>query len=422
MLARWFAVTFDALREREFRILWIGTSLSFLAFNMSWIVQSVVAFNLTGRNSDVGLVWLGMGVANVSMAPFGGVIADRFSKKRLLLIGQTIVTATFLAVGVLILTDRITIFFLVLSTFLTGVAFAFIGPARQAWIGQLLPKDKIANGVALNQVGMTATRVIGPMLAGVLIVLVGSGGTYLFMGGVFVIVVGSVVLLPSTPAAVRAVPTSVFGDMSAGFFHIKDRPRLRLLSLMFIAMAVSGFSYMVVFPGLLEYELNTDPDRISVLYTISAAAGFIVMVGVAGLAGSKYAWSLMLWGAALLGMGVALSGMMPTFVLLALVMVPMGIGMSVFQMLNNALIMRESDPAFFGRVMSLTMMAWGFNSLAGFPVGLAADEFGERAVMVGLGVISLAIAVVATSTHFAIRRSEPPAPVVVQQAAGGGGS
>lgn len=415
MIARWFEATFEALRERDFRILWTGTSLSFLAFNMSWIVQSVVAFNLTGRNTDVGLVWLGMGIANISMAPIGGVIADRVSKRRLLLTGQAAVAVTFLTVGVLILTGHITILFLVISTFVTGAAFAFIGPARQAWVGQLLPEEKIPNGVALTQVGMTATRVIGPMLAGVLIAVPfgGTGFTYLFMGGIFVVVVATMALLPDTPGTAKEGRRSVLHDMGQGITHMRERARLRLLALMFIGMVMTGFSYQVVYPGLLENQLGRDPELISVLYTVSAAAGLIAMVSIASLAGSRFAWSIMLAAAGLLGVSLALTGVAPGFVELAILMIPMGIGMSAFQMLNNALVMREAEPAYYGRVMSLTMMAWGFNSLAGFPIGIAADAAGERAVLVVLGSGSVAIALIATWLHFAIRRREPvviPAP------------
>ena len=224
------------------------------------------------------------------------------------------------------------------------------------------------------------------------------------MGAAFVVVVGSVFFLPNTPGTAKKDRRSVFHEMGQGIRHMQDRPRLRLLALMFIAIVVSGFSYQVVFPGLLEYELGTDPDRISILYTISAAAGLIVMVSVAGLAGTPHAWRLMLAGAFVMGVSLALAGIAPNFVGLALLMIPLGIGMSAFQMLNNALVMRESDPAFYGRVMSLTMMAWGFNSLAGFPFGLLADAAGERVVMVVMGTAALLITFAATGVHLSLRR------------------
>ncbi|MGH2610268.1 MAG: MFS transporter, partial [Tepidiformaceae bacterium] len=193
MFSAWANNTFLALRNRHYRVLWIGTTISFLAFMMSSIVQAVVAFDLTGKNGAVGFVALGMGVATIVVAPFGGVIADRVSKRKMLLIGQTVIGLNFAAVGVLVVTDQINILFLAASTFVLGTVFSFIAPARQAWIGELVNTEELPNAIALQQLGMTATRIGGPFIAAGLIALPfsGTGGTYLFMGGLFAVVVAT---------------------------------------------------------------------------------------------------------------------------------------------------------------------------------------------------------------------------------------
>ncbi|MCZ7576766.1 MAG: MFS transporter [Dehalococcoidia bacterium] len=114
----------------------------------------------------MGFVSLGMGIATILVSPFGGVVADRFSKRRMLFFGQTIIGLNFALVGLLILTDRITILALAGSTLVLGTVFSFIGPARQAWVGELVPQHDLPNGIALQQVGMTATRIFGPFIAG----------------------------------------------------------------------------------------------------------------------------------------------------------------------------------------------------------------------------------------------------------------
>ena len=147
MFSRWASTTFGALRYRDFRILWIGSSVSFLAFMMSFVVSSVVAFDLTGKNASVGLVGLGQGVASILLSPIGGVVADRVSKRLLVLTGQVAIGILFLITGILIVGDWITIPLLVGSMFALGVVFAFIGPARQAWLGDLLPREAMPNCV-----------------------------------------------------------------------------------------------------------------------------------------------------------------------------------------------------------------------------------------------------------------------------------
>ena len=169
MVSGWFSTTFASLQYPHYRTLWIGTSLAFLAFMMSSIVQSIVAFDLTGKNGAVGMVALGQGLATIVISPFGGVIADRVSKRKLVLIGQTIIGLNFLVVGILVVTDAITILTLASSTFVMGAVFSFIGPARQAWIGELVSGDEMGNAIAMQQVGMTLTRVIGPLLTAPLV-------------------------------------------------------------------------------------------------------------------------------------------------------------------------------------------------------------------------------------------------------------
>lgn len=407
-LRRWANSTFFALRNRHYRILWIGTTLAFLAFMMSWVVQSVVAFELTGRNGAVGAVSMGMGVATICIAPFGGVIADRVSKRRLLLLGQTAVGVNFALVGLLIVFDRISIAWLVASTFVMGSVFSFIGPARQAWVGELLSGREMANGIALQQVAMTATRILGPLLAAVLIGLpgVGTGGTYLFMAALFVVVVGTLAQLPATRPRGGA-PVSVLEDLKAGVSHLRARPRLELLALLFIGIVIGGYSYQVVLPGLLENELNRSARDLGLLMGVGAVAGFIATIGLAGLAGSRHAWPLMFAGAALLGGSLLWAALAESFLVLAAAMFLAGAGTGAFQMLNNALVMQESEPAYYGRVMSLTMLAWGANGLAGLPFGLLADAVGERATVFVMGSIVLGSVGIAAAVFAAIQGRTP---------------
>ena len=104
MISNWASTTFRALGNPGYRVLWTGSTLAFLAFAMMSVVQSVVAYDLTGKNGSVGAVALGMGIAQLTIAPFGGVLADRLPKRRLVLIGQSILGMTFLSVGILITT------------------------------------------------------------------------------------------------------------------------------------------------------------------------------------------------------------------------------------------------------------------------------------------------------------------------------
>lgn len=409
MMRRWSTTTFKSLEHPEYRVLWAGSTLAFLAFMMSSVVQSVVAFDLTGKNGAVGFVALGMGVATILVSPFGGVIADRVSKRRLLLIGQTTMGLNFIGVGLLIVTDHITIPALVVSTFLMGAVFAFIAPARQAWIGELLPREALPNGIALQQVAMTGTRIAGPFIAGGLIAIsvIGTGGTYLFMGALFALVVLTLAQLPGTKNRGDAKRPSVMGDLMLGVRHVTERPRLVLLTLAFMGMIAAGYSYQVILPGFLSNDLARDQKDIGWMLGVGAIAGLAVTVGVASLAGSKHAWRLMLGSGVILGVALVLLAASSNFALALGAMLLVGGGSSGFQLLNNALVMQESDPAFYGRVMSITMLAWGLNGLAGFPFGLLADAVGERQTLFVMGVLVLGVSVATALVQGVLNRREP---------------
>lgn len=406
MIRAWARASFRAFSNRGFLVLWIGSTLAWLAFGMSWVVQSVVAFELTGRNSAVGIVGVGMGVSALFVGPFGGVIADRLRKRPLLLVGQSLIGAVFFTVGVLVVTDRITIFWLVMSTFSMGLIFSFIGPARQAWVGELLEGRMLANGVALAQMGMAITRVLGPFVAGAMIALpwAGAGGAYFLMAGMFVVVVATLWQVPGgmTPGAKEG--QSVFGDFLAGIRHLVERPQLLLLSLGFMGFVIAGFSYQVVVPAFVELELGRDQGTVGLLYGVSGIAGLAVSVGIAGVAGSKHAFVTMTAAGVVVAVGLALFAVAGTLWLAAFALVVVGAGSSGYQLLQNALLMEAAAPEYYGRVMSVVMLAWGVNGLVAWPFGALADAIGERETLAVMAALTLLVQAAVIAGHTTVGR------------------
>ncbi|MGK2966160.1 MAG: MFS transporter, partial [Tepidiformaceae bacterium] len=131
---RWVDRTFDSLRMRDYRILWIGTTLSFIAFLMSSTAQGVVTYDLAGNNRAVGAVLFAQSLSMFILSPVAGVIADRWPKRMSLLICQVTVLATYLLIGALLATDRLTVPILAASGLVIGITFAAIRPVRSAYL------------------------------------------------------------------------------------------------------------------------------------------------------------------------------------------------------------------------------------------------------------------------------------------------
>ncbi|MBT5775658.1 MAG: MFS transporter [Dehalococcoidia bacterium] len=422
MLSRWYAATFEALTIPSFRILWGGSTFALLAFMMTRTVQSVVAFDLAGSSTAVGVVALGSGISMVFVGPIGGVFADRLSKRRVLLTGQSLIGFLFLVIGLLIVSDQLTIGLLVGLTFLMGLCFAFIGPTRQAYVGELVPRELLPNAVALSQLSMAFARVASPLVAGVLIAwsFSGTGGTYLFMSSLFLLVVATLFRLPASEPSSSG--KSVFGDLGAGLSHVRERPRLMLLVGSFILVTIVGQPFVTVLPALLEHELGQPTERIGLLFTVEAVGGLATGLAIAGMMRGAGAWRLMLSMGVLSGVSMIALAVAPSFVTVLLAMFIVGVGYTGFQVTNNALLMMEADPAYFGRVMSLMMLAWGGQGLTALPIGVLADRIGEREVLAMEGVVIIVITVAAWVVYGAVvRRAERAALEVDSEAGGAGG-
>src|SRR5512139_1321862 len=187
-MASWARNTFAALSARDFRVLWTGSLLAFIAFFMSTVVQSVVAFDLSGNNRAVGFVVFAQGVAQLALGPLGGALADRLSKKAVILTCQVTIFAAFVTLGVLVAADVIEVVYLALGSFVIGVAFSFLGPSRQAFMLELVEGSHRGNAVALSQVALNASRIVAPLVAGVMLAIgfLGPAGAFFGMGALYV--------------------------------------------------------------------------------------------------------------------------------------------------------------------------------------------------------------------------------------------
>src|SRR5262245_39903446 len=146
--------------------MWAGTWASYIPFFMVNVVNGVVAFQIAHANRAVGAVWFGQGLAMAVLAPFGGAGADRWPKRRVLALTQSVACVVFGTFALLLALDRRSIAALFGGAFVLGVAVSFLGPARQALAADLVPPDLRGNAVALNQLPLTGSQVVGPWIAG----------------------------------------------------------------------------------------------------------------------------------------------------------------------------------------------------------------------------------------------------------------
>lgn len=393
-MSTWAQNTFAALSSRHFRVLWIGSVFAFIAFFMSTVVQAVVAFDLSDSNSAVGFVVFAQGIAQLALGPLGGAMADRLSKKAVILACQVTIFAAFTTLGVLVATGVIEVMYLAIGSFVIGMSFSFLGPSRQAFMLELVDNSRRGNAVALSQVALNASRIVAPLIAGAMLSIgfLGAAGAFMGMGAFYIAaIICTIILPPSLPGTGEG--RSILGDIAIGLRYVRGHSQLRTLVASYVLVIMFGFTYITLLPGLLENELHRNADSITILLGANAVGGLGASIGVASQADSRHARLIYTAMCLLFGVSLLATGFAPNFLVLIVAMFFAGIGAGGFQTLNGAIVSQITEPAYFGRVISLTFLAFACSSIFALPIGALADQIGERpAIWLTGGVVCAATA------------------------------
>lgn len=420
VIRNWAGNTFVAFSYGPYRQLWGGMVIASFAYSMMQIAQAVVAYDLTGRNEAVGAVTFAGGIATLLVAPVGGVLSDHVSRRMLLTVGQGMMGVFLAATGVLLVLDQLHIVVLALFAAAIGGFFGVIVPARQSAVRELVPLAAVANGIALQQIAFTSARVVGPFVVGFLLALsfVGAGGAYLIMALMLLLVV---VLMSRLPEATRTRGPRIdfVGDFAAGLRHVLRTPRLAVQFSTQLGFVIFGITYQVLIPGFLDNALGREESGVAVLFGAAALGGLLSSFVVAGFAGGRHvvrgiAAGLFLTAAAIIWLSAA-----QRFWEAGAAILLIGFGSGAFQALNQAYLLRESDPRYLGKVASISMMAFGLGQMAGYPIGFLADAVGERVTFAVLGGALMLVAATASAAQAAIGRRPPARPEDVVLATAG---
>lgn len=385
---------FPALQERDFRVLWIGMLPGVLAMQMNFFTNGYLAFELTGAASSIGFISLGFGVPMLVFSLFGGVVADRNSRRRILLMSQWITAAGAVIMAVLVICGAIRIWHMVVLSFFMGSAFTFHMPARQSFVAEIISRERLMNAVALNGAGLNACRVIGPPLAGWLI---GSpwmnvGGVYLLMAGMYALVIATLLYIPDRGSPSNAEDTKGWNAMGEGILYIWRHPVLLVLLVLSIAPIILGMPFQALMPVFAKKVFSVGPGGLGMLMMANGIGALVGSLAIASIRRLERPGIVQLVLGVLFGATVALFAFSDSFYVALALLVIVGIVSSSYLALNAALLMNRSDRRYHGRVMSVYMLTFSALPLGNMVMSLFADAFGAPAT-VGCGGILLALVV-----------------------------
>lgn len=392
-----FGATFSSLKVRNYRIFFIVQLISVTGTWMQSVAQSWLVLKLTGSGLDLGITAALQFLPTLLFASFGGLIADRTDKRKLVMFTQSTAAGLALVLAALTLSGHVQLWMVWTLAFGLGLVNSFDTPARQSFVVEMVGRKQLSNAVSLNSAVFTSARVIGPAVAGVLIALVGTGWCFLYNGLSYIPVVAGLLLM--RPAELqRAAPLQrARGQVLEGFRYAWSEPELRLPLLLMAVIGTFAFNFNVVLPLMATREFHAGAQVFGLLLSV---------MGAGSLAGALVAASresptqrVLVMAAAGFGALMTAAALMPSLLLELAVLLPMGAFMITFQATTNSLLQLNSDAAFRGRVMALYVMLFvGTTPIGGPLVGLIAEHFGARSAMALGGVATLAAAVVALWT------------------------
>ncbi len=390
--------TFAALAHPAYRTLWWGTLFSFLGMQMQVVARGYLAYELTGSNTALGGVMIAFGVPQLLLSLWGGVVADRLPKRNVLLLWQGVIATASGLMALAIAMEWVAYWMLLATGAVTGVAFSFIGPARQAFIGDLVPAHLMGNAIVLQQANMNGTRVFGPALAGALIAtpLVGTAGVYALTTLGFIVAVITMVRLPPGHPRPGSHLRSPLQDTLDGLrYVVRDRP-IGILLLMSFGVVSLAFPYQGFLASVAKSEFHRGAVALGALSSAAAVGALGATLVVAGLTGHRHVWRMQSLSGIAFGVALIAFGFTPRFELALLAILLVGAFASAFQSLNNALAMTLSEPRYYGRVQALLGIGWSLFGIVSLPLGVVADAIGIRST---LGLMGLSAVITVAGLH-----------------------
>ena len=392
-------VTFAALSVRNYRRYYGGQAVSLIGTWMQMTAQSWLVLSLTHSGAALGAVVALQTLPVLLLAPYGGVIADRLDKRKLMIALQSAMGIQALVLGLLTVTGLVRVWQIGLLAALLGLNNAFENPARQSFMLEMVGPDHLRNAVSLNSVLVNVARAVGPAVAGLLIATVGDGVCFLINAGSFVAVIGSLATMDQgalnpTPPAPRAR-----GQLREGLRYVRSTPALAVPLLMMAAVGCLTYEFQVSLPVMASRGLHAGATGFGFM---TAAMGIGAVVG--GLlvaARGKTGTRPLVFAASAFGLAMAMAALAPSlsFELFALGLAG---GASIsFMATGNSTLQLNAAPAMRGRVMSLWFVAFqGSTPIGGPIVGGVMELLGARA---GLSLGAITCFVVALCGYAALR-------------------
>ena len=388
--------TFQSLANPEYRRFWFSLIFLMAGINMQMLARGQLAWELTGDVFLVALVSSGFAPPILLFSLFGGTLADRWNRRRMIQYSQLVVSLVAGIVGVTIVTGVVNIWILFGAALTQGFCWSFMMPARQAIIPQLVGEREITNAIALNASGMALMTLSGPGLGGLAYSAFGPATTYFVMAALMFV---AFVLM--TTVKVEGVPVerrrreNMFSSIWDGLKYTYGNPTIFVLLLLTLATTMTSQSFRQLMPAQVDLIFGGGPTQLGILMSMIGVGALLGSLFMAGLSENMKRGVVLLVASGLSAVAILVSTYVTVFLIAIFAMLVLGIGDSGRRALNSGLLLEQADAEHRGRVMGIYMLNFGLRPIGAIPLGILAERTSIQLAFAVAGIL-LAVSVIAT--------------------------
>jgi MFS family permease len=387
--------TFAAMRYRNFRLWFFGQLFSLFGTWMQSTAQQYLVFQLTNSEAFLGYVAFAQGIASLAFMLYAGVIADRVSRRNMMLVTQSAMLVLAFALALLTGLGVVQPWHILVFSFLLGVANAFDTPARQAFVLEMVRREDLTNAIALSGTMFNLSQVVGPALGGILYAVVGPAWCFAFNGFSFITVIGALLLMRDLhPVPQRPRGGSALKELGEAWRYVVSQPVVRTIFVTVGTVTLLGISFATLLPAWADEVLHGNAETFGYLSAARAAGAVVSALLLAAVSHVKFKGRLWTLGTflfpPLLLIFAFVRSLTPSLLLLAGV----GAGTVFIFNLSNTFVQTLTPDALRGRVMGLYgLVFFGMMAAGGLLAGGVAQLFGPTVLVVAGSTLCLALAV-----------------------------
>ncbi|MBI2305646.1 MAG: MFS transporter [Chloroflexi bacterium] len=387
---------FRALQHHNYRLLWFGTLVSSSGDWMDQIAFNWLVYSLTGSAIYLGLVNLCRMVPVLALTLFGGVVADRVERRRLMFTTQSAAMLMAFILATLVVTNLVQVWVVFVIAFGRGVMMSFNQPARQSLLSELVPTQDLSNAIALHAATLNLTRIIGPAIGGLLLATVGVAGAFYLNAASFLAVLYSLAMMRLDERLTKRLPNSVLADLVDGLRYLYSRPQLRTIVLLALLPLTFATPYQTMLAVFAKDVLKVGGGGLGLLSASSGIGAVLGAMSIASIRSDARLGRLMLIGMASLGLSLVAFSLSPWLWLSLPLLAGVGLSMQVYQTINRTLVQLNVAQEYRGRILSFMYLDRGMVPLGTLLAGFGTATLGPQIAVGGMAALLLVTTVLAT--------------------------